>query len=596
MKKILILSTILVCVIAGCKKPNLADNSSTGEGLVPFSLKTPTSGTNLVLNAATPTATVDITWNPSTPGLHAVPTYKWIAALKATGNLDNPVISVASGNGGLDSKLTLTYKQLDSVLKVAGIADGAKADLIWSVQADNGSTKIVAQNMFNLSVTRFKDGATPFSILGPSSSSSVLSINPTSTTDNLKFNWTKSNPAVAATGLKYRVYFYKDDAASTPVFSISSNNLGADTLLTMTYKAFSDSLVNHGLTNPSTVANLKWNVSAVSGTWTQWSDYTNQLYIARLVRMYLVGSINGWDINAPFEMVADQASSRLGKIFYTYIKLTTADEFKFVRTPGDWNTAYGNNGASGTGFNTGMNVGGNFQIATAGTYRLTIDIENNKAYVQQKQVGLVGSLQTPSQWDPAVPIFGSIIGRNRFVIISNMSASDEFKFHEGPAWDNSTPDKARWWGKGAAAGTLDVDGNGGNINNATGASRIRAVWDGTDPQQVKYNMYAAAEMRVVGDGIQGVNAWDPPTSPQMTYMGNGKWQITLTLVANKDIKFLGGNDWSIGFDYEDAGTGPTVVGTPRAIRWDGSNNFKTPATTGSYTIVLDEYNQTVTIN
>jgi hypothetical protein len=118
----------------------------------------------------------------------------------------------------------------------------------------------------------------------------------------------------------------------------------------------------------------------------------------------------------------------------------------------------------------------------------------------------------------------------------------------------------------------------------------------TDPQQVKYNMYAAAEMRVVGDGIQGVNAWDPPTSPQMTYMGNGKWQITLTLVANKDIKFLGGNDWSIGFDYEDAGTGPTVVGTPRAIRWDGSNNFKTPATTGSYTIVLDEYNQTVTIN
>jgi hypothetical protein len=154
------------------KNPTWQITTSTGEGLVPFSLKTPTSGTNLVLNAATPTATVDITWNPSTPGLHAAPTYKWIAALKATGNLDNPVISVASGNGGLDSKLTLTYKQLDSVLKVAGIADGAKADLIWSVQADNGSTKIVAQNMFNLSVTRFKDGATPFSILGPSSSSS----------------------------------------------------------------------------------------------------------------------------------------------------------------------------------------------------------------------------------------------------------------------------------------------------------------------------------------------------------------------------------------------------------------------------------------
>ena len=126
MKKLLFIFIGFIMLLASCKKADLAGNDATGEGLVPFSLRTPTSGTNLVLNAATPNATVDITWNPSTPGLNTQPTYKWIAALKATGNLESPVISIPSGNGGKDAKLTLTYKQIDDALKAAGVADGAK--------------------------------------------------------------------------------------------------------------------------------------------------------------------------------------------------------------------------------------------------------------------------------------------------------------------------------------------------------------------------------------------------------------------------------------------------------------------------------------
>ncbi len=102
-------------------------------------------------------------------------------------------------------------------------------------------------------------------------------------------------------------------------------------------------------------------------------------------------------------------------------------------------------------------------------------------------------------------------------------------------------------------------------------------------------------MRVVGDGMQGITAWDPPTSPQMTYSGNGIWTITLNLVANKEIKFLAGNAWG-AFDYEDNSGGVQTTGTPRPIKWDGGPNFKTPATSGSYTITLNEYTQTVTIN
>lgn len=581
MKKLLILSAAFVALLVGCKKPDLAGNEPTGEGLVGFSLKSPASGSNLVLNAATPNVPVEITWNPSTPGLHTAPSYKWIAALKSAGNLNTPLISIPSSNGGLDPKLTLTYKQLDSLLKVAGIADGAKADLIWSVQADNGSTKLVAQNMFNLSVTRFKDGTTPFSILGPASSATNVEINPGSTTDNFTFNWTKSVPVPSTAGVKYKVNFYKDDASLTPLFPMPSNNNGADTLLTISYKNFSDSLTKYGFTDLGAPVALKWNVTATSGTWSQQSDYTNQLTVARLVRMYLVGSINGWDINAPYEMIADKASGRLGKVFYTYIKLNAGDEFKFVKTPGDWGTAYGNAGTSVTGFTTGFNQGGNFSVAVPGVYRLTIDLGNNMAYVQQKQVGLVGAMQG---WDPSAPLYGGLIARNKFLILTNMSASDIFKFHDGPEWNNSAPDKARWWGKGSAPGLLDLDGNGDNLTAEPGAGIVRAIWDGTNPQQVKYEL-SKGQLRVVGAAPE-FGSWNPDNALNMTYQGNGIWKVTVTIANASEFKFVSSQGWS----YNYGGTGGSANSGSLV---PGGNNLSKPA--GTYTITVDEYNQTYTI-
>jgi len=213
------------------------------------------------------------------------------------------------------------------------------------------------------------------------------------------------------------------------------------------------------------------------------------------------------------------------------------------------------------------------------------------AYIQQKQVGIVGQMQG---WNPAAPIYGGYAGRDKFIIVTNSAATDEYKLHDGSAgspWTFGIKDD-RWWGD-AGNGNLDYDGNGPNL--MAGATRIRTIWDGTNTQQVKYSKSPATEMRVVGDGIQGVAAWTPGVSPQMTYSGNGVWTITLNLIGGKDIKFLAGNDWG-AFDYEDNSGGSTATGTPRSIRWDGSDNFKTPAASGSYTITLNEHTQTVTIN
>jgi len=188
-------------------------------------------------------------------------------------------------------------------------------------------------------------------------------------------------------------------------------------------------------------------------------------------------------------------------------------------------------------------------------------------------------------------------GTNLFVGLTNLAAGG-WKLIDNNAWNNGSnaADETRSYGTPLGDGsTLEV--NGANFNDVATAGRYRAIWDGRDVNNIKYFISPGTEMRVVGDGIDqvGVNDWDPASSPQMTYGGNGVWTITITLKANKDIKFLAGNAWG-AFDYEDNSGGSQATGTARAIKWEGGNNFKTPTAAGTYTITLDEGKQTVTIN
>jgi len=582
MKMRLLYTLSALMLIAACKKLNF-DKEKKGESIADFTLSAPANNTSLVLNAATPNESIVITWTPAKAGVGSAVKYTWIAAM-STGSLDAPVISIPADNAGGATQLTLTQKQLDDALKAAGVAAGAKATLQWAVVAENDqSAKVRSANTLLISITRFGDGVAPFAIYGPASSTSNLEINPTSTADNIVFKWQKTTPANAANAVKYQIVFITEGGSfNNPLFTVNSGNNGTDSTINITWKGISDSLNAHGVTDLSQVAKLKWNVKATSGTFSLFSKFENQLYILRKVSFYVVGSFTGWNIDAPVELIVDKKPDRYSKVFYGYMKLNAGDEFKFVKTKGDWGSAYGQTGGSNGDYTTGFNQGGNFQIATSGIYRLTIDAGNNKAYIQQKQVGVVGNMQG---WNPASPIYGGFYGNNRFLIIANSNGTDEFKLHDGPVWDNGTPDKARWWGTGSGAGNLDIDGNGGNLVANTNP-RTRVIWNGSDPQQVKYEIYPATEMRVVGDGLQGVNAWDPGSSPTMTYMGNGKWQITLSLIGNKSFKFVAGNAWG-AFDYEDAGGGK--------IKWDGGGDFKTPAASGTYTITLDEHTGTYTI-
>lgn len=600
MKKILSLLTISILLFAGCKKVKFEDNNSTGEGLVDFTIKTPVSGTNIILNAGTPNVLVPFSWNASVPGLETAPTYKIVMALKTGGDLKVPYIEFpVTGNVTTTS---LTYQQLDDALKAKGIANGAKTDLVWSVQATNGSVTILSQSIFNISITRMKDGASNFILLAPVSSTAPVTINPGSTTESFVFRWTKSKPATAGPAITYKVVFSLTGDFTNPLFVLNANAAPADTTATITYKAMNDTLVAKGLTSLATPANLKWTVIATSGTWKQQADYVNDLVIVREVKVFIVGSASpgGWDIAQSTRMIEDP---RFPGTYYSYLRLTGGNEIKFVNGqnwppfPGavDW----GQDPAGPAGTITDVNEN-NISITTTGVYRVTFDLANKKYYIQTAVsngiggMGMIGNFQGWSQ--PATKM--NYIGVNKFILLANMNTNDEFKFHDGNAWDNSTNSLNRWFAvDNTAGGKMVVDPGSGydNFKWTAANGRTRAIWNGSNTTNLQYLLNSAAEMRVVGDGMAAFPAWDPAGSPQMTYAGNGVWTITLALLANKEIKLLAGNAWG-AFDYEDNSGQSQALGTPRPINWDGGPNFKTPTTAGTYTITLNEYTQTVTIN
>lgn len=586
MKKLYILFALIVAVIAGCKKYDY-DTVSKGEALGTFRITAPVTNTNLALNSATPNNSIDITWTASAPGVGTAPTYKWVAALK-TGNIDTPLIEIPSNNGGKDTRLTLTYQQLDAALAAKGIAAASVTDFIWSVVADNGFTKVRSSDVFNMTITRFGDGVTPFSIYGPLSSNNIIELDPGSTSNQLVFRWQSAIPTDPSKAVQYRLQIVNenDPLAAPWVLDVLSDNNGADTTKTFTHQAFSDSLTAHGFTDPGQIAQLKWRVLATSGNFSLASDFSNIIYLIREVKMYMVGSFQGWDPPTGLRMIPDNRPGLQNSMFYAYVFLPANTEFKFLQGQAWGLPDYG--AGSGDNLNPG---GSNIQVSTAGWYRVSMNKTTLKYNIMEGRMGFVGGAVLGVDWNPSAVFPTAAMGAiatNKFLGIYNFGTGG-WKMIDNNEWNNgsNSVDETRSYGSTGPSGSL-LKVNSDNMPDITTAGRYRVIWDGTDVKAVKYEMYAANEMRVVGDGlnIPGVNDWDPGTSPQMTYIGNGIWSAVLALKANKEIKFLAGDAWG-AFDYESAGGGK--------IKYDGGSNFTTPTTAGTYTITLNEHTQTYTI-
>lgn len=470
--KILYTLLALVTIAFGCKKTTF-DEASKGEALGAFTVTAPSNNTMLILNSATPDKTIVLEWTAAKPGVNTAPTYKWVAALK-TGSIEQPIVEFPSDNGGKGTKLTLTQKQLDDALKAKGVADGAKAELIWRVIADNGSIKVNGDT-FNISITRFGDGVSNFILYGPVSSADVITINPILTAQSLNFKWQKSFAGKAGANVTYKVKFIKPDGSfTTPLFQFTSNNSGLDSNLSVSYKDFDAALTAAGLADQSAIASLKWSVEATSGAFTKFSDYTNDVSILRDVNLYMVGDASefGWDNGNPTYMYRDETN----RGSYIYTGYLNAGDFKFITVVGSWDTQYGNNGSNGVSLKAkGSDPDpGTYKVTTAGFYTVKININTMTFSITPysadgattyPSIGIIGNF---NGWGDITAMSKTTFNPHIWVITQIFTADTELKFRIASGWDVN-------WGS-APTNTEGKYGNaardGSNLKVKTGTYKI----------------------------------------------------------------------------------------------------------------------------
>lgn len=517
--------------------------------------------------------------------------YKFVLELDSAGrNFTKAYSRTVEGVNSID----LTGKELNAVLLNYGFTLGQPYELdvrVFSSYSNNNERYV--SNTVRISVTPYNDP----SVLASDAGSVSLSL-ANAQQRALTFSWSPSFNGYTG-NVNYVLQYDLGGAgfANLKEIDLGSNLFRRD----MTQEEINNTAIDAGITmGDAGVVDYRLKATTAQGA-TSYSNTVSinvQSYVS-ILRFYLPGGYqsatgngNDWSPETAPELIRDLRPGLLNNMYYIYIWLPAGAEFK-VTQGRSWDVNYG-----GTGGNL-VAGGSNFQVASAGYYRVSIDRNTMKYDIREGRMGFVGGA-TGAGWTPpnVFPNYRmGLAANNLFVGLTDL-ATDQWKLIDNNEWNNgsNTVGETRSYGTQSGSGST-VQVNGDNFAAPASAGRYRVIWDGRNVDNVKYEMSPATEMRLVGDGIDqaGVNDWSPETSPQMNYQGFGVWTITINLKANKDIKFLAGNAWG-AFDYEDRSNGNTDTGVNRGIGWDGGNNFKTPATAGTYTITLNEYTQTMRID
>jgi len=208
-----------------------------------FGLLSPPTGITLVTSPEN-NANVNITWRKSVNGAN----YKWKFGAP---NINSVILSIPSNASGSDTVLTVTPAAVNGILASLGLNPGDSVSGQWAVWAYNGTDSLKSDQTF--SITFRRSSLSAFSLLFPPTGLTFLS-NPTNTTP-VNINWRRS-----AQGVTYK-WKFGSPAVTNTILDLSSNNSGADTVLTVTPAAVDGILASLGL-NPG---------DSVSGQWAVWA-------------------------------------------------------------------------------------------------------------------------------------------------------------------------------------------------------------------------------------------------------------------------------------------------------------------------------------
>ena len=576
-------------VIPGCTK--VADLPYYSNGTAP---DLGVSSVNIVPTVADSNKTVlTLTWSDpkyATDSTHR----KFIIEIDSTGK---NFAKAATKTIVKNLSATFTGRELNTILVNYGYTLGTPIKLdVRVISSYTNNNERLTSNVVKLSVTPYSD---PSKLT--SENTTVSGTLATGSQHSNTFTWSPSFPGYSGT-VTYVIQY--DSAGKNFVSPQQIPNYGGASVYSasLTQSDMNNTAINSGIPMNNQSGKVEYRVKATTAAgavaYSNVVNVTIQTYVP-LLRFYVPGSYqaatsngNDWDPASAPELVRDLRTPVYNKLYYAYMYFPAGAEFKITQGR-SWDVNYG--GTAGTLAQNGSN----FSISTAGVYRISFDVANMKYDISPGRMGFVGGA-TGAGWNPPNVFPNYALGapaNNLFVGLTDFT-TDGWKMIDNSSWNdgsNSVTETRSYGSNGGDGSTMDV--NGPNFPNIATAGRYRVIWDGRDVDNIKYFISPATEMRLVGDGINqaGVNDWDPPSSPQMTYSGNGVWTITIDLKANKDIKFLAGNAWG-AFDYEDNSGQSQATGVAKKIKWEGGNNFKTPTVAGTYTITLDEKAQTVTIN
>jgi hypothetical protein len=592
MKKNLAICSLLVSAIFlfnACKKVKDLPYYEDGNAVTLEASKTAVTAT------AADSANNVVSFSWSTPKYASdTSTYKYVLEIdSASRNFSKKVTKTIIG---VRSR-ALTGKELNDIVLNYGFSLGVPYNMdVRLVSSYGNNNEQHTSNVVRVAVTPYKD-------------SSVLTSTQTAVTvtlanaaqSSLTFNWTRSFNGYSGI-VNYTLQY--DSAGKN--FVAPQDIVVGPSLLTkgMTQGEMNTTALNSGIPGGNS-GKVEYRIKAVTAQGA--TVYSNVIFVTiqsyvPILRLYMPGSYQiaggygatDWEPTTAPELIRDLRPGLFNNMYYIYIYLPANTDFKITEGR-SWATNYGGGGAG-----TLAPGGGNLHVTTAGVYRVSVNRATLKYDIRPGRMGFVGG-GTGAGWTPpnVFPTYAmGAPATNLFVGLANLTTADAWKMIDNDAWNSGSnlTDETRSYGSGGGSGsTMEV--NGPNFATVASNARYRVIWDGRDPNNIKYEMNSGTEMRVVGDGINqvGVNDWDPPSSPQMTYMGNGVWTINITLKADKFFKFVAGNAWG-AFDYEDNSGQIQALGTPRPIKWEGGSDFKTPSVAGTYTITLNEHTQRVTVN
>lgn len=589
--KLILASLTLIIIFSACNK---VDNLKKVEDL-PVYLPGSSPVLSSSLTTVSPTLAdtsnevISFSWTDPKYGTDLANT-KYILTIDSTNKNFGVTNNTKTVIGAL--KTTMTGRELNAHLLNLGFKIGVaqSIDLVLISSYTNNNERYYS-NVITVKVTPFADP----SILVTKNASVVCTL-PNAALPSNTFFWTPTFSGFSG----IITYTLQYDSAGKNFVAPFEIAVGPSILTKdLTQGEMNTTALNSGIPG-GTTGKVEYRIKGVTANGT--TIYSNIVTVTitsyvPILRVYLPGGYqastgngNDWDPGTAPELIRDLRSAVFNKMYYIYIYLPANAEFK-ITVGRSWAVNYGGSGGVLSG------GGANLTVPTAGYYRISVNISTLQYNIMAGRMGFVGGA-TGAGWDPPSVFPNYALGNsatNLFVGLTNFT-SGGWKLIDNNAWDNGsqTVSETRSYGtSGGDGSTLQV--NGPNFNDYASPGRHRVIWDGRDRDNIKYFTSPGTEMRVVGNGITGVPDWNPGASPQMTYVGNGIWTITLALDANEDIKFLAGNDWG-AFDYEDNSGGSQATGTPRSIKWEGGPNFKTPTTAGSRTITLNENLQTVTIN